>query len=172
MCPFFSTPRKVEVYRIGLPALILAPVMALVLQTYLPLYLPSVTILDLPLLVVLYYALTWRSPVAALLGGALIGMAQDSLAKGPIGLLGTIKTVIGFVTSSVSTQLEMESTGIRFATIFFFYWLHFILFYLLGSPLLRFPVEWDWTGRLSAALVNALVGVLIFRLLDIFRKPA
>src|SRR3972149_813800 len=107
--PFFSAPsRKADVYRFKLPTIILISLLALVLQTYLPLYLGFITILDLPLLVVIYFALTRRSPVPALLGGALIGMAQDSLARGPIGLFGGVKAVIGYITSSAGMRLATE----------------------------------------------------------------
>ena len=164
--------RKAEVYRFSFIAVSVAAFLALALQSYLPLHLPSVNLLDLPLLVVIYIALTRRDPVAALLAGALIGMAQDSLTRGPIGLLGTVKTVIGYVTSSVSLHLDTESSGLRLLTVCVLYGLHFVLFYLLGAALLGQVIEWDSQGRLIGMLVNALVGVLLFLLLDRFRKPA
>ena len=146
--------------------------LALVLQTYLPLYLSRFTILDLPLLVVIYFALARRSPVPSLLGGALIGMAQDSLTHGPIGLFGTVKTVIGYVTSAVSVHLDTESVTIRFLTIFVLYELHFLLLYLLGTVLLARPIEFEVEPKALGALVNAGVGVLLFKVLDRFREPA
>ena len=164
--------RKIEVYRFSFVAILVASFLALVLQSYLPLHIPSFTVLDLPLLVVIYVALTRRDPVTALLVGAVIGMAQDSLTRGPIGLLGTVKTVIGYVTSSVSVHLDTESAAARFLTICIFYGLHFVLFYLLGAILLGQLMEWDARARFIGTLVNALVGVLLFRVLDRFRKPA
>ena len=171
--PFFSAPsRKAEVYRFKLPTIILISLLALVLQTYLPLYLGFITILDLPLLIVIYFALTRRSPVPALLGGALIGMAQDSLARGPIGLFGVVKTVVGYVTSSAGTRFDTENTGIRFLTIFVLYGLHFFLLYFLGVALLGQSIEFNVRARFLAALANAIAGVLLFQLLDRFREPA
>lgn len=171
--PLWSTPsRKAEVYRLPFAAILAISFLAVALQSYLPLHLDFVTILDLPLLVVIYFALTRRSPVAALLSGALIGMAQDSLTRGPIGLFGAVKTVIGYVTSLVSIHLDTESTGVRFLTIFILYGLHFALLYFLGAVLLSQPIEFEVQARMLGALVNALVGVLLFQLLDRFRKPA
>lgn len=164
--------RKAEVYRFSLVAVSVAAILTLALQSYLPLYFPSVKLLDLPLLVVIYIALTRRDPVAALLAGALIGMAQDSLTRGPIGLLGCVKTVIGYVTSSASVHLDTESGPIRFITICIIYGLHFGLFYLLGVVLLGQVVPWDSEARVIAMLVNGLAGVLLFKVLDRFRKPA
>jgi len=169
----WSTPsRKGEVHRLPFAAILVISFLAVSLQSYLPLHLSVVTILDLPLLVVIYFALARRSPVPALFGGALIGMAQDSLTRGPIGLFGAVKTVIGYVTSAVSVHLDTESTGVRFLTIFFLYGLHFGLLYFLGAVLLSQPIEVGIQERLLGALVNALVGVLLFKLLDRFRKTA
>jgi rod shape-determining protein MreD len=164
--------RKSEVYRFSFVAVSAAAFATLALQSYLPLHIPFVNLLDLPLLVVIYIALTRRDPVAALLAGALIGMAQDSLARGPIGLLGSVKTVIGYVTSLASVHLDTESSGVRLLTICVLYALHFGLFYLLGAVLLGQLIEWDSQARMIGMLVNALVGVLLFRVLDRFRKPA
>ncbi|MBI1955600.1 MAG: rod shape-determining protein MreD [Acidobacteria bacterium] len=163
---------KVEVYRFKLPVLLLVPLFALALQAYLPLYLDAARFLDLPLLVVIYFGLVRRSPVSALIGGAFVGMAQDSLSRGPIGLFGAAKTVIGYVTSIVSTRLDTEHPAMRFLIIFVLYWLQAILVYFLGSVLLGQPVQIAAGGRLLAALVNGLVGVLLFLLLDRFREPA
>jgi len=164
--------RKTEVHRFRLPALLLVPILTLVFQNYLPLYFPSISILDLPLLVVVYYALARGNPVAGMLAGALLGIGQDSLSGGPIGLLGAVKTVIGFVTSLASLRLDTESVGIRFITICIVYYLHFILLYLLASVLLGLATPMEWRTRVVAALVNAAVGVLFFRVLDRFREPA
>lgn len=171
--PSLSTPsRKMAVYGLGLPAFLLVSLVALVLQTYLPLHIGLVTIFDLPLLVVIYFALAWQNPVLALLAGALLGMAQDSLSGGFIGLFGTAKTVIGYVTSSVSTHLETENIGVRFLTVFLVYGLHFALLYFLRSLFQNQLLEFDPGARLLAALVNAILGVLFFHLLDRFRKSS
>lgn len=167
-----SPIRKAEVYRFSLVAVSIATFLALALQSYLPLYLPSVNLVDLPLLIVIYIALTRRDPVAALLAGAIIGMAQDSLTRGPIGLLGAVKTVVGYVTSAASEHLDTESSGIRFVTICITSGLHFVLFYLLGAILLGQLIDWNIDERLAGIVVNALVGVIIFKVLDRFRKPA
>ncbi len=160
------------VYGLGVPAFLLISVVALVLQTYLPLHLSFVTILDLPLLVVIYFGLAWQNPSGALLAGALLGMTQDSLSGGYIGMFGTAKTVIGYVTSAVSTQLETENIGVRFITIFLFYGLHFTLLYLLKSLFQSQFLEFDLRTQLLGALVNAVLGVLFFHLLDRFRKSS
>lgn len=171
--PFWAASSgKTEVYRFPFVGILLVSFLALALQSYLPLHFRFVTLLDLPLLVVIYFALTRRSPVESLLVGAVIGMGQDSLTRGPIGLFGVVKTVIGYVTSAVSLHVDTESIAVRFLTAFVLYWLHSLLFYLVGAILLGQPIDWDSQARLLGALVNALVGVLLFKVLDRLRRPA
>ena len=97
-------------------------------------------------------------------------MAQDSLSRGPIGLLGSAKTVIGYVTSFMSGRFAVEHIGVRGIIIFVLYHLHSFLLYFFGTLMLSQPVALEWPARLLAALVNTLVGVLLFQLLDRFRK--
>ena len=104
--------------------------------------------------------------------GAVVGMAQDSLSRGPIGLFGTAKTVVGYITSSVSSRVDTESLGVRFLLIFAFYLVHFAHVYLVESLLLQRPVELALGGTLLRAVVNAIAGVLLFKLLDRFRASA
>jgi rod shape-determining protein MreD len=168
----WTPAEKTEIYRFNPVVLILVPLLALVLQSYLPLYIPVVNFLDLPLLVVIYFGLTRRNPVAGIFTGALVGMAQDALSRGPIGLLGSAKTVIGYVTSFVSVRFAVEHRGVRIITIFLLYYLHYFLLYFFGTLMLGQPLALDWSNRAIAALVNTIVGVLLFELLDRFRKAA
>jgi rod shape-determining protein MreD len=162
---------KTEIYRFHPVVLVMVPLLALVLQSYLPLYLAVVNLLDFPLLVVIYFGLTRRNPVEGIFTGAVIGMAQDALSRGPIGLLGSAKTVIGYVTSFVSVRFAVEHPGVRVVTIFVLYYLHFFLLYFFGTLMLGQPLALGWSDRAIAALVNTLVGVLLFEVLDRFRRP-
>ena len=127
---------KVEIYRFHVVVLILTPLVALVLQTYLPLLIVSANLLDLPLLVVIYFGLMRRSPVQGILTGALIGMAQDGLSRGPIGFLGSAKTVIGYVASFASVHFTVENTLVRGVILFVLYYLHFFQLYVISALLL------------------------------------
>src|ERR1035438_365514 len=92
----YTSGEQVEVYRFSIPATILIPLGALVLQAFLPIWLPFVRIFDLPLLVTIGFATARRSPLAGLLTGGIIGILQDALTHQPIGLYGISKTVVGF----------------------------------------------------------------------------
>jgi rod shape-determining protein MreD len=163
---------KVEIYRFHVVVLILTPLLALVLQTYLPLLIVSANLLDLPLLVVIYFGLMRRSPVQGILTGALVGMAQDGLSRGPIGFLGSAKTVIGYVASFASVRFAVESALVRTIIIFVLFYLHFLQLYLMSALLLGNVMSLDWGQRFVGALVNTGVGVVMFKLLDRFRKLA
>lgn len=168
----WTPAKKKEIYQFNPLVLILVPLVALVIQTYLPLYLSAMSFLDLPLLVVIYFGLARRNPIEGIFSGGLIGMAQDALSRGPIGLLGSAKTVIGYVTSFVSVRFAVEHRGVRLIIIFIFYYLHFFLLYFFGTLLLGQPMSLEWSNRIIAALVNTVVGVLLFEVLDRFRKSA
>src|SRR5581483_10395401 len=84
----YTSQDQIEVYRFSLPTAILVPLAALFLQAFVPLRFPAVGMLDLPLLVVIFFAVARRSQVSGLLTGAVIGLLQDSLTHQPIGLYG------------------------------------------------------------------------------------
>ena len=168
----FTSPRRREALHFRLAALILVPLFALIFQAYLPLYFSFVTFLNLPLLVVIYFALGGRNPVAGLFAGALIGLMQDSISGRMIGLFAITNTIIGYAASFVSTRLDTENSGVRFLSTFIFCQIHFLCIFLLGSILPGETAEFAPLRNLLAALVNSLAGVLLFKVLDRFRKPA
>lgn len=165
-------PRRAEVYRFPIGMLILVPLIALVLQAYLPLYFHSLSMLDLPLLVIIYFALARRSAAAGILGGALIGVAQDSLSRDPIGLFAISGTIVGFVASVVSSRMEVESPGVRLVLVCALYYLHFFTIYVLSIALLGKTMELSVGTTVASSLVNGVAGMLLYSLLDRFRRPA
>src|SRR5579884_13975 len=116
---------------------------ALLLQAYLPLLLPFFSIYanmaDLPLLIAIYLALLRRSPIAGLLIGMVIGLAQDSLSYGPIGMYGIVKTIVGYICSSLTLIIAVESLATRVILVYGFYVLHQAGFWLMQRVLLGQP---------------------------------
>ena len=162
---------RVEAYRFPPWAVILIALLALWLQGYLPLWFPTASVLDLPLLVTVYFALSRRSQISGMLVGAAIGLAQDSLGHGPIGLFGMVKTVVGYAASSLSARIDTEHPGIRLVVVFVFYYIHLGLFLLLQQVLLQKAVSMPGVRSLAVALINAILAVLLFKLMDRLRKP-
>src|SRR5205823_9381676 len=119
-------------YRFSAPAAILIPLTALFLQAFLPLRLHFFSIFDLRLLVVIFFAMARRSPVAGLLTGACIGLLQDSLTHHPIGVYGIAKTVVGYGASSLGVKLDVESVPTRLLVTTGFYVVHEVLYFLVA----------------------------------------
>lgn len=170
---FSATPRpKVEIYQLNPVFIVLLAVLTLTLQSYLPVHLESARLLDLPLLVVLYFGMSRRNPISGILVGALVGLAQDSLTRGPLGIAGIVKTIVGYAATFLSVRFDVDNLGFRFAITFVCYWLNYLLLLLISALLLRYAIPFEGLARLLAALVNCGIGVLLFSLLDRFRRQA
>jgi rod shape-determining protein MreD len=170
----YTSQRQIEVYRFGLPVTILVPLAAVFFQAFLPLRFPLLSIFDLPLLVVIFFAMARRSQLAGLLTGAAIGLLQDSLT-GPshhIGLYGIAQTVVGYGASSLGVKLDVENAGTRLLVTAAFYGIHQVLYFTLARGLVGLDLRWGWPHELIAAAANALLGVFLFAVLDKLKQRA
>jgi len=161
---------EAETSRLAPWAAVAAVVGALLLQAYLPLLSSYANVADLPLLLTVYLALLRRNPVTGLSLGMGIGLAQDSLSHGPVGLYGIIKTVIGYICSSLTLVLAVESLATRIVLVYGLYLFHQALFWLLQRVLLSQSAVFAWRRTLLLAGVNSLAALLIYRFLDRFRE--
>jgi rod shape-determining protein MreD len=162
----------IEVHKFRSGAIVASTFLALVLQAFVPVYFPKFAVLDLPLLVVIYFGLSRRNPSTGLLLGMVIGLLQDSLSGPtvPLGLYGIAKTIIGYLASSIGARLDTEHPAARFALTMMFFVVHQGIITLTRRLLLSEPEPW-FTLRLAiAAAVNAVVAVVLFTLLDRLRK--
>ena len=165
----YSSRAEIEVHRFTLSASIGIPLVALLLQAFVPLYVRRFDILDLPLLVTIFLAVARRSPVTGLLTGGVIGLLQDGLTHHPLGVYGIAKTVVGYAASSLGVRVDVESVLTRFLTTLGFYLLHTAVYFVVGRYLVRQPLEWEWGYLLVASLLNALVALPLFAFLDRFK---
>src|ERR1700730_5274550 len=88
--------RKTRIARFHWVTILAAPLAAILFQVYVPRFLTYLSYLELPLLVTVYFSLMNRSPVAGVLFGSGIGLAQDSLSNLPLGTFGIVKTLVGY----------------------------------------------------------------------------
>ena len=150
-----------------------AVLLALVLQAFLPVHIRAASYLELPLLVTLYFALSKRNTSSGLLLGMVVGLLQDSLSRTPVGLYGIAKTLVGYLGSSLGARIDVEHPIARFLLTAGFYLFHHAVFTLTTRVLLAQRNETYITGSiLIASLVNAVIAVGLFPLLDRFRKPS
>lgn len=150
--------------------MVAVPVAALSLQAFLPTWVPGLSMVDFALLVTVYFASNRRSQIVGLLMGAIIGLVQDSLSAGPIGVFGIVKTIIGYLASSLGAHIDADSPLTRTLLIFSFHLVHSGLFWIVQRVLLQKAAALPGLNELLAALVNAVCGVIIFQLLDRLRQ--
>src|SRR2546421_9831748 len=162
----------IEVHKFRAGAIIIATLLALVIQAAFPVHFSKAAILDLPLLVTIYFGLSRRNPSTGLLLGMIIGLLQDSLSGPtvPLGLNGIAKTIVGYLASSIGARLDTEHPAARFALTISFFVLHQGVIALTRRLLLSSPEPWFTVRMLVAAALNAVVAVVLFVLLDRLRK--
>jgi rod shape-determining protein MreD len=162
----YTSGEQVEVYRFSIPATILIPLTAVFIQAWLSKRFTFLNIFDLPLLVTIGFATARRNPLAGLFTGCFIGMLQDALTINPIGLYGIAKTVVGFGASSLGIKLDVENSGARFLLIIVFYVVHEIVYFMIARGLVGLHMAWSWPHEFLSGVANAILGVLVFMLLD------
>ena len=162
----------IEVHKFRGGAIVMATIIALFLQTSIPVHFPKFALLDLPLLLTIYFGLSRRNPSTGLLLGMTIGLLQDSLSGPtvPIGLYGIAKTIIGYLASSIGARLDTEHPIARFALTVIFFGVHQGIVILTRRLLLAQPEPWFTMHLAIGAAVNAIVGTFLFMLLDRLRK--
>lgn len=148
----------------------LVPLAAIFLQAYLPLRFPRFAVLDLPLIVTVYFAVSRRNPISGMLLGTGIGLTQDALTHLPIGINGILKAIVGYLAASIGMRIDVDNPGTRLLLIFFFMLLDSLLHLAIVRLLLDMPMEWHGLHEMLRAVVNALAGVILFAMLDRLRK--
>jgi len=163
----------IEVYKYYGGVVPVTVVLALLLQAFFPIYFHWAGYLELPLLVTLYFALRKRNPSSGLLLGMAVGLLQDSLSRTPLGLYGIAKTLVGFVASSLGARIDVEHPIARFLLTVAFYLFHHAVFSIASRFLLAQRNAVYFTlPILIASLVNAIIAVGLFPVLDRFRRPS
>ncbi len=160
----------IEVHKFRAGAIIIATLLALVIQASFPIHFAKAAVLDFPLMVTIYFGLSRRNPSTGLLLGMVIGLLRDSLSAVPLGLYGIAGTIIGYFASSIGARLDTEHPAARFALTAAFFIAHQGLIVVTRRILLAQPGPWFNTQLFIAALCNALVSVFVFLLLDRLRK--
>ena len=164
--------RQGEVSRFSFWVMLAIPLAAILFQVYVPLFFQFLGFLEMPLLVVVYFALMKRSQISGLMVGALVGLAQDSLSKNPLGMFGIVKTLVGYFAASVGLRIDVEQGLIRLLLIFFFYFFHQFFYWVMARALLSQQIAFDPARNAMLGVLNAVVGVALFHFLDKLRERA
>lgn len=158
--------RDMEIHRYPLLAYGLVPLVALVLQAWLPRALGQYAWFDLPLVVTVYFALGRRSPIQGTLLGAAMGLFEDALSHHAIGVNGIAKTAVGFLAASVGIRIDVENFTIRLMLSFLLSLLSSAIYYFVYRVLLGLDLEWSWLTQLFVAIGNSAIAMILFPLLD------
>ena len=167
-----SSQREGQESRFSWWVMIVVPLAAILFQVYVPLFFQFLSFLEMPLLVVVYFALMRRSQISGLLLGALVGLAQDSLSKNPLGMFGIDKTLVGYFAASVGMKIDVENGMVRLLLCFLFYAFHQFFYWVMARALLSQQVALDLPRTAALGLLNAIVGVALFAFLDKLRERA
>jgi rod shape-determining protein MreD len=169
-----SSQREGQVSRFRAWVMLVVPLVAILFQIYVPLFFQFLRFLEMPLLVVIYFALMRRSQISGLAIGALVGLAQDSLSpKIPLGMYGIVNTLVGYFAASVGMRLDVDHGLLRLVLCFFFYLFHQFFYWVMARALLgQQQLVFEWPETLALGLLNAVVGVALFHFLDRLRERA
>ncbi len=158
--------RELDIRRYPLAVYVLVPLAALVLQAWLPRLVGRFAYFDLPLLVVLYFSLIRRHPIHGTILGAIMGILQDGLTQGAIGIHGVANTVCGFLAASLGIRFVVENALLRVAMNFVFTLLAELLVVFVTRGVLGLEMQWNPLTQVLVAAGNALIGLVLFPLLD------
>ncbi len=162
----YLTRKEVEVHKFNGGVALLVPALAILFQAFVPTRFPIFRIVDLPLLVTIFFAVARRSPIGGTVTGALIGTIQDAVSGLPVGINGIANTIIGYIASSIGVKIDVENPGSRFIMIFGFKLLHDVIGYMVQSRIVGTDLFYRSRWELASALVNALIGIVLFAVLD------
>lgn len=163
-------PRESQVATFPAWVLMVVPLAAILFQIYVPLFFQFLGFLEMPLLVVVYFSLMRRSQVGGVVIGTLVGLAQDSLTKNPLGVLGIVKTLVGYFSGSVGLRLDIENGFVRLLLCFFFYLFHQVIYWVIERAMLNHTLAFEPQKTLVLGALNAVVGVSVFHFLDRLRE--
>jgi len=162
---------NVEVHKYYGGTVLLTAFLALVLQAFLHKYGRWAELVDLPLLVTIYFGVSRRNPVTGMFLGAAIGILQDALSHdNPIGLFGIAKSIVGYLASTVGARIDTQHPVSRLLLIFLFFHLHQAIFAVTERVLLNHPEPFFTLRLLLNSVVTAAFGVVLFAALDRLRK--
>jgi rod shape-determining protein MreD len=148
--------------RFQVAGLVVLTLIAIISKFYLPRLIP------VPLLLTIYFGLMRPDPVPALLFGAFVGIAEDSLSPAnlPIGMYGITKTLVGYFAASVSQRFNVGSSLVRLVLCFFFYCFHAFFYWVMRRALLQQLVPFDTQLTLLHGAFNVAVALPLYLILD------
>ena len=158
--------REFEIHRYPVLVYALVPVLAVVLQAWLPRLLGRFAWFDLPLVVTVFFALSRRNPIQGSILGGILGIFEDALTGHAIGINGVAKTLVGYLAASVGILVNVENHAIRLILTFVLSLVGSAAYIFVVRFLLGLSLDSNWLMELYKALGNSLIALVLFPLLD------
>jgi len=163
----YTSRRELEEHSFHPAVALLVPLAAILFQSLLPRPVPYLSIVDLPLIITIFFSVSRRSPIAGALTGAAIGLLQDTLTGQPIGVNGLAKTVVGYTAASIGLNVDVEAPTTRILMNFLFSLLNSVLLFFIVRRLLGLASQqFLWKHELIRAAINTAIAIPTFLLLD------
>jgi rod shape-determining protein MreD len=166
----YTTRRQAVEQTFPLAVMVIAPLLAIFIQAYVPKIFPRFAMLDLPLVVTLYFSLARRSQIYGAILGTSVGIWQDALTQLPLGINGICKAILGYMAASVSMRLDVDNQGTRLLLVLTLSFINSVLHLCVMRWLLNVHQDWSWGMEVLRAVLNTAVALPIFVLLDMFRQ--
>jgi len=167
-----TSREQVSVFEFSWPVIVFVPLVAVLIQIFIPVKVRFMPIVDLPFMVTIFFATARRNPITGCLTGCFIGLMQDLFA-GPshlLGMYGIALTVVGYLASSLGVKIDVENPGSRFLITFGFFGVHQGIYWVVAHEMLRQAVLWSWSHVAISALANAVIGIFVYKFLDRFKQ--
>jgi len=161
--------REVEAFRVRPATLWVTILVALLLQTFLPLKIPLAGLMDFPLLVTVYFTLVRQNKIFGIALGTGLGLMQDALSHGYVGMFGMAKALVGYLAAFAAIRFNVESLFARSVVTASLILLHNLCMAGLQHALLDSPPAFMALDLASAVLVNVALSLIVFPVLDRFR---
>ena len=164
--------RSVDVFKVRPIVLWPTIFLSLLLQIVLPVAFPKARFFDFPLIVTIYFSLLRRNKMFGIGLGTLVGLVQDALSHQYIGLYGMTKALIGFLAAAASGKFDIEQVLARFILAGILVLVHGGFLLGLEHSLLESPPPFVPLDLLTSVLFNVAAALILFQVLDRFKKPA
>jgi rod shape-determining protein MreD len=125
--------------------------------------------MDFPILVTVYFTLVRQNKIFGIALGTGLGLVQDALAHGYVGMFGMAKALVGYLAAAAAIRFNLESLFARSLVTASLVLLHNLCLAGLQHALLDSPPAFLPLDLASAVLVNLALSLILFPVLDRFR---
>jgi rod shape-determining protein MreD len=125
--------------------------------------------MDFPLLATVYFTLVRQNKVFGIALGTGLGLMQDALSHGYLGMFGMAKALVGYLAAYGAIRFNIESLFARSLVTASLILLHNLCMAGLQHALLDSPPAFLPLDLASAVLVNVALSLIFFPVLDRFR---